>query len=142
MWNGQSSVPTVSGGTQDSQLQHRVQHRTFPHFPSDHTPLLVRPHTQQQGTPPLTPRSPSGHTAGPGPAPLRAKQPYPQPRSHPSGWTDLRVLMLNASCTSSVQFSSVAQSCLTLRPHESQHARPPCPSPTPRVHSDSRPSSQ
>ena len=27
-------------------------------------------------------------------------------------------------------------------PHESQHARPPCPSPTPRVHSDSRPSSQ
>ena len=29
-----------------------------------------------------------------------------------------------------------------LRPHESQHARPPCPSPTPGVHSDSRPSSQ
>ena len=27
-----------------------------------------------------------------------------------------------------------------LRPHESQHARPPCPSPTPGVHSDSRPS--
>ena len=26
--------------------------------------------------------------------------------------------------------------------HESQHARPPCPSPTPGVHSDSRPSSQ
>ena len=24
-----------------------------------------------------------------------------------------------------------------LRPHESQHARPPCPSPTPGVHSDS-----
>jgi len=30
----------------------------------------------------------------------------------------------------------------SLRPHESQHAKPPCPSPTPRVHSDSRPSSQ
>ena len=30
----------------------------------------------------------------------------------------------------------------SLWPHESQHARPPCPSPTPRVHSDSRPSSQ
>ena len=29
-----------------------------------------------------------------------------------------------------------------MRPHELQHARPPCPSPTPRVHSDSRPSSQ
>ena len=28
----------------------------------------------------------------------------------------------------------------SLRPHELQHARPPCPSPTPRVHSDSRPS--
>ena len=27
----------------------------------------------------------------------------------------------------------------SLRPHESQHTRPPCPSPTPRVHSDSRP---
>ena len=34
---------------------------------------------------------------------------------------------------SSVQFSSVAQSCPNLRPHESQHARPPCPSPTPGV---------
>ena len=41
-----------------------------------------------------------------------------------------------------VQCSSVAQSCPTLRPHEPQHARPPCPSPTPGVHSDSRPSSQ
>ena len=29
----------------------------------------------------------------------------------------------------------------SLRPHESLHARPPCPSPTPGVHSDSRPSS-
>ena len=43
---------------------------------------------------------------------------------------------------SSVHFSSVAQSCLTLRPHELQHAKPPCPSPTPGVHWDSRPSSQ
>ena len=32
---------------------------------------------------------------------------------------------------SSVQFSSVASS--TLRPHESQYTRPPCPSPTPGV---------
>ena len=30
----------------------------------------------------------------------------------------------------------------SLRPHESQHAKPPCPSPTPGVHSDSYPSSQ
>ena len=41
-----------------------------------------------------------------------------------------------------IQFSSVTQSCPTLRPHESQHARPPCPSQTPGVHSDSRPLSQ
>ena len=30
----------------------------------------------------------------------------------------------------------------SLRPHESQHTRPPCPSPSPKVHSNSRPSSQ
>ena len=30
----------------------------------------------------------------------------------------------------------------SLWPHESQHTRPPCPSPTPGVHSDSRPLSQ
>ena len=40
----------------------------------------------------------------------------------------------------SVQFSHSVMSN-SLQPHESQHARPPCPSPTPRVHSDSRPSS-
>ena len=42
---------------------------------------------------------------------------------------------------SSVQFSHSVVSD-SLRPHESQHAMPPCPSPTPGVHSDSRPSSQ
>ena len=41
----------------------------------------------------------------------------------------------------SVQFSCSVVSD-SLGPHESQHARPPCPSPTPGVHSDSRPSSQ
>ena len=40
-----------------------------------------------------------------------------------------------------LQFSSVALLCPTLPPHELQHARPPCPSPTPGVHSDSCPSS-
>ena len=33
----------------------------------------------------------------------------------------------------SVQFSSVTQSCLTLRPHGLQQARLPCPSPAPRA---------
>ena len=40
-------------------------------------------------------------------------------------------------------FSSVQFSCSvvsdSLQPHESQHARPPCPSPTPGVHSNSCP---
>ena len=49
-----------------------------------------------------------------------------------------RKVMTNLS---SLQFSrSVVFN--SLRPHESQHARPPCPSPTPGVHSDSHPSSQ
>ena len=41
----------------------------------------------------------------------------------------------------SVQFSCSVVSD-SLRPHELQHAKPPCPSPTPGVHSDSRSSSQ
>ena len=42
---------------------------------------------------------------------------------------------------SSVQFSHSVVSD-SLWPHETQHARPSCPSPTPRVHSNSRPSSR
>ena len=42
---------------------------------------------------------------------------------------------------SPVQFSRSVVSD-SLRPHESQHARPPCPSPTPGVHSNSCPSTQ
>ena len=41
----------------------------------------------------------------------------------------------------SIQFSRSVVSD-PLRPHESQHARPPCPSPTPGVRSNSYPSSQ
>ena len=54
-------------------------------------------------------------------------------------WTDLKVFLCIEFLSFSQSVSSVAQSCLTLRPHESQHTRPPCPSPTPGVHSDSRP---
>ena len=44
-----------------------------------------------------------------------------------------------AHCGSaSVQFSHSVMSN-SLRPHEPQHARPPCPSPTPRVYSNSCP---
>ena len=57
--------------------------------------------------------------------------------------------MLQKLLEEEVQFSRSVVSD-TLWPHESQHARPPCPSPTPgaysnstpRVHSDSHPSSQ
>ena len=46
----------------------------------------------------------------------------------------------------SYQFSSVQFSRLVVsnssRAHESQHTRPPCPSPTPGVHANSRPSSR
>ena len=47
----------------------------------------------------------------------------------------------NTSPISSVQFSCSVVSN-SLRPHELQHTRPPCPSPIPGVHSDSRPLSQ
>ena len=52
---------------------------------------------------------------------------------------------LHKSCFSECsQFSQFSRSVVSdsSRPYESQHARPPCPSPTPGVHSDSRLSSQ
>ena len=52
-----------------------------------------------------------------------------------------RMFPVTPSHPLSVQFSRSVVSD-SLQPHESQHARPPCPSPTPWVHSDSRPSSQ
>ena len=51
------------------------------------------------------------------------------------------LVSLKKQCFSSVQFScSVVLD--SLRPHESQHARPPGPSPTPGVHPNSCPLSQ
>ena len=46
--------------------------------------------------------------------------------------------MTTALCFSLVQLSRSVMSD-SLWPHELQHARPPCPSPTPAVHSNSRP---
>ena len=51
------------------------------------------------------------------------------------GWDDLRD-SIETSIFSSVQFSRSVVSD-SLRCHESQHARPPCPSPTPGVYSNS-----
>ena len=56
-------------------------------------------------------------------------------------WEDVRLgPTSNDLILPSVQFSCSVVSN-SLRPHESQHARPPCPSPTPGVHSNSCPSS-
>ena len=54
-----------------------------------------------------------------------------------------RRCLFNSMSVASVQFSSVQLLSLShsLQPHESQHTRLPCPSPTPGVHSNSRPSS-
>ena len=49
-------------------------------------------------------------------------------------------VLLSFAIFSSVQFSHSVTSD-SLQPHELQHARPPCPSTTPGVHSNSRPSS-
>ena len=54
-----------------------------------------------------------------------------RPQVFPPGSTGIRSDQISRSVVSD-----------SLRPHESQHARPPCPSPSPGVHSDSRPSSQ
>ena len=58
----------------------------------------------------------------------------------------LNIQKIKIMVSGPVQFSSVQFSHLvvsdSLRPHELQHVRPPCPSPTPGVHSDSRPLSQ
>ena len=53
----------------------------------------------------------------------------------------MKIPPISFSPLSSVQFSlSVVSN--SLWPHESQHTRPPCPSPSPRVHSNSRPLSR
>ena len=61
-------------------------------------------------------------------------------------WCWRRLLRVPWTARKSNQFSSVQFSrsvvSNSLQPHKLQHARSPCPSPTPGVHSDSRPSSQ
>ena len=77
-------------------------------FPES-TPLTAK----QAGMPPSAPCVPTLHPESPSHQPTQAVRP---------------------SVTSSIQISHSVVSD-SLRPHESQHARPPCPSPTPGVHS-------
>ena len=53
-------------------------------------------------------------------------------QSHIVYWWQIKTLP-SFQCINSVQFSLSVVSD-SLQPHEPQHARPPCPSPTPRVH--------
>ena len=57
-------------------------------------------------------------------------------------YSTLKLLFREKSKIHVNQFSSVSQSCPTLRPHGLQHAKPPCPSPTLGVYSNSCPLSR
>ena len=59
-------------------------------------------------------------------------------------WWTILALLGSFPLDYSVQFSQFSCSVMSdsLWPHESQHTRPPCPSPSPGVHPDSCPSSQ
>ena len=46
---------------------------------------------------------------------------------------ELHLRQMSTQSHISVQFSSATQSCPTLRPHGRQHARLPCPSPSPTL---------
>ena len=63
-------------------------------------------------------------------------------QNHPNNIEILGLLPFTFWLLHSAQFSSVFQSCPTLRPHGLQHARPTCPSLTPGVYSDSSPLSR
>jgi len=54
------------------------------------------------------------------------------------------LIVLFCCCMSEYWSDQISRSVVSdsLRPHESKHARPPCPPPTFGVHPDSRPSSQ
>ena len=54
----------------------------------------------------------------------------------------MHIFLCYGETFASLQFSLVAQSCPTLWPHELQHARPTCSSPSPRFHSYSHPQSR
>ena len=126
----------------------------------------LRPHESQHARPPYPSPNPGVY---PNPCPLSqwchpaisssvvpfssCLQSFPASGSFPMSWLfdqvaksaySLPNLMKTAGWVptcNSVQFSRSVMSD-SLRPHESQHARPPCPSQTPGVYSNSCPSSR
>ena len=83
-----------------------------------------------------------GHASGPlvqaRDAAKHAAMHRTKPHPRPQELSDTNVEKLSYTLSDQISRSVMSDS---LRPHESQHARPPCPSPTPGVHRDSRPSS-
>ena len=64
-------------------------------------------------------------------------------RTRLSGWTDWLTAFWTRLLSRKAQFISITQSCLTFcEPHGIQHARFPCPLPTPEVYSNSCPLNQ
>ena len=59
-------------------------------------------------------------------------------------WNTAKEALYLAFTDHQIRSDQISRSVMSnsLQPHELQHARPPCPSPTPGVHWDSRPSSQ
>ena len=74
---------------------------------------------------------------------LRLQNSFPklQERNRIPIHTTMTYVSLSFYSVQSVQFSRSVVSD-SLQPHELQHARPPCPSPTPGIYSNSCPSSQ
>ena len=84
------------------------------------------------------------HLSHQGSYPIRVAYPFSNGSSWPRNWAVVFCTagrFLSAELLSSVQFSCSVVSD-SLRPHELQHARPPCPSPTPGVYPNLCPSSQ
>ena len=135
-------------------VTHRLQHR-----PLSQNLLLSKPHSllqssrhfnlsvpdpKVQSTPrlPLPPQTNSFSAfSHRNTAVSSTELPTTEPHKSPQQCSLPSLVGLDPLQFSSVQFSRSVVSD-SLPPHESQHARPPCPSPTPRVYSNSCPSSQ
>ena len=136
-----SSVQFSHSVVSDSLRPHGVQHTKLP-FPH-HLPELAQVHAQwicdaNQPSHPLLPTSPPSLNA-----PSTASGSF---KCVGYSYQVAKVLELQLQNQSLQWFSSVhfSHSVVSdsLRPHEWQQTRPPIPSPTHGVHSDSRPSSQ